>query len=89
METKMCKYSSTFLITFKFGHARGRVGKYFIRARRRRVLVLAAYLEKYFCALSRKSLISTITYTRHWFSWFHKFFIAHCVLSLVIFFSLL
>ena len=85
METKKCKYSSTFLITFKFGHARERVGKYFNGARRRRVLVPAAYLEKYFCALSLKSLISTIVYTRHCFSCFHTSFIARCVLSLGIF----
>ena len=87
METKMCKYSLTLLITSKFGHAPGLVGKYFHRAQRSRVLVPAAYLEKYSCALSLKSLIATIIYTPDCFSCFHTFLIAHCVLSLVIFSS--
>ena len=87
METMMCKYSLTLLITFKFGHAPGLVGKYFNRAQRRRVLGPAGYLEKYSCALSLKSLTSTIIYTSHCFSCFHTFLIAHCVLSLVIFSS--
>ena len=38
------------------------LGKYFNRAQRSRVLVPAAYLEKYSYALSLKSLISTIIY---------------------------
>ena len=77
----MCKYSLTLLITFKFGHAPGLVGKYFDRAQRRRVLVPAAYLEKIF--LRSESQVPDINDHIYSSLFFLFLYISYCTLCFI------